>query len=79
MIFRSHINTDHKFSSYLEHEEEHFSIGDLHVFTDIDEEEDLAIISLFSNDDEQVSIDDLYMFTGEEAEPPDANEDTIWI
>ena len=60
-------------------EEEHFSIGDLHVFTDIDEEEDLAIISLFSDNDEQESIDDLYMFTGEEAELPNANEDTIWI
>lgn len=60
-------------------EEEHFSFGDLHIFTDTDEEEDLSSIKLFSDNDEEESIDDLYMFTGEEGEPPNANEDTIWI
>lgn len=60
-------------------EEEHFSMSDLHVFTDIDEEEEISSIVLFSDDDEQESIDNLYIFTGEEAEPPNTNEDTIWI
>lgn len=60
-------------------EEEHFSIGDLHIFTDTDEEEDISSILLFSDNEKQESISDLYMFTGEEAEPPNADEDTIWI
>lgn len=60
-------------------EEEHFSIGDLHVFTDTGEEEDLSSASLFSDNDEQESLDDLYTFTGEETEPPNADKDTIWI
>ncbi len=60
-------------------EEEHFSIGDLHVFTDTDEEEDISSITLFSDNETQESIDDLYTFTGEEAEPPNVDKDTIWI
>lgn len=60
-------------------EEVHFSIEELHIFSDTDEEEDLSDISLFSDNDEQESIDDLYTFTGEEALPPDVDEDTIWI
>lgn len=60
-------------------EEVHFPIDELHIFSDTDEEEDLSDISLFSDNDEQESIDDLYTFTGEEAEPPDVDEDTIWI
>ena len=59
--------------------EEHFPITDLHIFTDDDIEEDLSSISLFTDNDEPESIDNLYMFTGEEAEPPDADKDTIWI
>lgn len=59
--------------------EEHFSFGDLHIFTDTDEEEDLSFISLFSDSDEQEPIDNLYMFTGEESQPPNANKDMIWI
>ncbi len=60
-------------------EEEHFSIGDLHVFTDTDEEEDVSSIALFSDNETQESIDDLYTFTGEEAEPPNTDKNTIWI
>lgn len=60
-------------------EEEHFSMSDLHIFTDNDEEEDMSTIELFSDDDEEESTDNLYTFTGEEAEPPDADKDTIWI
>lgn len=60
-------------------EEEHFSTNELHVFTDTDEEEDLSSLELFSDDDEEESVDELYTFTGEEAEPPNVNEDTIWI
>lgn len=60
-------------------EEEHFSMGDLHIFTDTDEEEDMSTIELFSDDDEEESTDNLYTFTGEEGQPPNANEDTIWI
>lgn len=60
-------------------EEEHFSMSELHVFTDTDEEEDLSSLELFSDDDEAESTDNLYTFTGEEAEPPNVNEDTIWI
>ena len=60
-------------------EEEHFSMSNLHVFTDTEEEEDLSTIELFSDDNEQESTENLYTFTGEEAEPPNANEDTIWI
>lgn len=59
--------------------EERFSIGDLHVFTDTDEEEDVSSIVLFSDNDELESIDDLYMFTGEEAQPPGIDKDSIWI
>ncbi len=60
-------------------EEEHFSMSNLHVFTDTEEEEDLSTIELFSDDNEHESTENLYTFTGEEAEPPNANEDTIWI
>ena len=60
-------------------EEEYFSINDIHIFTNIDEDEDLSTISLFSNGNEQESINDFYIFTGEEAEPPNADIDTIWI
>lgn len=60
-------------------EEEHFSMSDLHVFSDIDEEEDISSIELFSDAEEQESIEELYTFTGEEGQPPNANEDTIWI
>lgn len=60
-------------------EEEHFSMSDLHVFTDTDEEEDISSIKLFSDAEEQESIEELYTFTGEEGQPPNANEDTIWI
>ena len=60
-------------------EEEHFSMSELHVFTDTDEEEDMSTIELFSDDDEAESTDNLYTFTGEEAEPQNANKDTIWI
>ncbi len=60
-------------------EEEHFSIGELHIFTDTDEEENESSITLFSDNEIQESIDDLYTFTGEEAEPPNADKDTIWI
>lgn len=60
-------------------EEEHFSISELHIFTDTDVEEDLSSIELFSDDDEAESTDNFYTFTGEEAEPPNINEDTIWI
>lgn len=54
-------------------------MGDLHIFTDIDEEEDLSSVELFSDEEEQEDIDELYAFTGEEAEPPDYNENTIWV
>lgn len=60
-------------------EEEHFSMSDLHIFTDTDDEEDLSSVELFSDEEEQEDIDELYAFTGEEAEPPDYNENTIWI
>ena len=60
-------------------EEEHFSFGDLHIFTDTDEEEDLSSIFLFSDNEQQESIDSLYMFTGEEGQPPNIDKDTIWI
>lgn len=59
--------------------EEYFSISDLHVFSDIDEEEDISSILLFSNNDTQESIDNLFLFTGEEGTPPNVNKDTIWI
>ena len=45
----------------------------------IDEEEDISSIELFSDAEEQESIEELYTFTGEEGQPPNANEDTIWI
>lgn len=60
-------------------EEERFSVNDITMFNDEDKEENLLDISLFSDNNDEESIDDLYMFTGKEAEPPDANEDTIWI
>lgn len=60
-------------------EEEHFSIRELHVFTDTNEEEDLSYILLFSDNDEQELIDNFYTFTGAEGELPNADEDTIWI
>lgn len=60
-------------------EEVHFPISELHIFSDTDEEENLSDISLFSDNDEEESIEDLYTFTGEEAEPPDVDEDMIWI
>jgi len=59
-------------------EKEHYSINDLHIFTDTDEEEDLSSITLFSDDEIQESIDDLYTF-GEKGEPPNVDKDTIWI
>lgn len=62
-------------------EEEHFSLSDLHVFTDTDNEEDISSIFLFSsNDDNEDSVNKLFYFTGEkEGEPPNINKDTIWI
>ena len=57
------------------------TIEDIHVFESHYNwiEEDLSSIYLFSDNDEQESIDNLYIFTGEEAEPPNADKDTIWI
>lgn len=57
------------------------TIEDIHVFESHYNwiEEDLSSIYLFSDNDEQESIDNLYIFTGEEAEPPNADTDTIWI
>ncbi len=60
-------------------EKEHFSVGELHVFTDTDDEEDSSSISLFSNNEIQESTNNLYIFSDEEAEPPNVNKDTIWI
>lgn len=62
-------------------EENEEAMDDIHIYsTDIDAiEEDISSLTIFSDHDEQESINDLYVFTGEEAEPPDVNEDTIWI
>lgn len=60
-------------------EEAHFPMTELKMFDDNDEEEDLSSVSLFSDNESQESTEELYTFTGEEAEPPDVNEDTIWI
>lgn len=60
-------------------EEEHFSTSNLHVFTDTDKEEEISSIILFSDNEKQESIEELYTFTGEETEPPNITEDTIWI
>ncbi len=60
-------------------EEEHFSINDLHIFNDIDEEENLSSIVLFTDEDAPESIEHLYTFTGEEGQPPNADIGTIWI
>ena len=75
-------------------DEEYFSIGDIHVFFNVEKqddsltsdapvfietEEDLSSIVLFSDNDEQEALDNLYIFAGEQVEPPDADEDTIWI
>ncbi len=60
-------------------EEERISIGNLHVFTDTDEEEDVSVIVLSSDDNTQESIDNLYMFTGEKGEPLIVDKDMIWI
>lgn len=66
------------FSDNSENEE---SINDMHIFASYfdEDEEDLSSIMLFSDNGEQEVIDNLYIFTGEEAEPPDVDEDTIWI
>ena len=60
-------------------EEDHFSFGDLHIFTDTDDEEDLSAIFLFSDNEQQESIDNLCMFMSEEGQPPNIDKDTIWI
>ena len=60
-------------------ENENSSISDFCIFTDTDEEEDLSNISLFSDNDDEESIDNLYISSDEEAEPPNADEGTIWI
>ncbi len=77
-------NTDEKedlSSIKLFFKENEEAMDDIHIYsTDIDAiEEDISSLAVFSDNDEQESINDLYVFTGEEAEPPDANEDTIWI
>ncbi|MBD5395208.1 MAG: hypothetical protein HDR71_13295 [Lachnospiraceae bacterium] len=59
--------------------EEHFSFGDLCIFTDTDEEEDLSAIFLFSDNEQQESIENLFMFTGGEGQPHKIDNDTIWI
>lgn len=74
------LNKQPKKQPFIYYDEEvHFLISDLHIFSDTDEEENLSDISLFSDNEEEESIEDLYTFTGEEAEPPDTDEDTIWI
>ena len=47
----------------------------------MDEKEDFLSISLFSDNDSPEPIDTLYAFAEEadEAEPPNATENTIWI
>ena len=60
-------------------EEVHFSIDELKMFDENNEEEDTSSIAIFSDKDEQESIEDLFIFTGEEAEPPDMEKDMIWI
>ena len=42
-------------------------------------EEGLNTIVLFTDNEEQESIDGICMFTGEEKEPPNTNNNTIWI
>ncbi len=67
--------------SFTEDNEDEGSISDIHIYANHYEEheEDLSSIALFTDNETQESIDDLYIFTGEEGEPPDADEDTIWI
>ncbi|MCM1134368.1 MAG: hypothetical protein NC400_02230 [Clostridium sp.] len=60
-------------------EEVYYPIDELHIFNDTEDEENLADISLFSDNDEEESIENVCTFTGEEAEPPGADESTIWI
>lgn len=60
-------------------EEVRFPIDELKIFDENDEEEDMSSIVVFDSNDNQESIEDLYTFTGEEAEPPDIDNDTIWI
>ena len=60
-------------------EEVHFSINELKMFDENDEEEDISSIQTFSDNDEQEPIEGLFTFTGEEAEPPDMDNDMIWI
>ncbi len=62
-------------------EEALFSADKLQVFTDMDEKEDFLSISLFSDNDSPEPFDTLYAFAEEanEAEPPNATENTIWI
>lgn len=60
-------------------EEEHFPYGELCVFTDINEEDDILSITLFSDNDTPEFIENLYIFTGKKAVPPNVSENTIWI
>ena len=60
-------------------EEVHFPMNELKMFDDNDEEEDISSIAIFDDNDVQESIDELYTFTNEEAEPPDMDNDMIWI
>lgn len=60
-------------------EEVSYPFGELQIFSDTGEEEDMDSIFMFSDEDEQESVDGIELFTGEEKEPPDATLGTIWI
>ncbi len=60
-------------------EEVHFPMDELKMFDNNDTEEDISSIAIFDDNDVQESIEELYTFTGEEAEPPDMDNDMIWI
>ena len=69
-----------KTQPFIYHNEEvRFSMEELHIFSDTEEEEDLLSFLLFSGEEFQESIDDLYVYTGEESEPPIVDSATIWI
>lgn len=74
------LNNPPKKQPFIYYDEEvHFPIDELHIFDSDDEEEEISSIAIFSDNDEQESIEDIYTFTGEEAEPPDMDNDMIWI
>lgn len=74
------LNKPPKKQTFIFYDEEvHFSIDELKMFDENNEEEDTSSIAIFSDKDEQESIEDLFIFTGEEAEPPDMEKDMIWI